>query len=168
MALVLSGSIDISGSMTATTILVSSPGAAGMVSSSAQITELAPLMAYTSSLKGAIEVSGQNVNVLGTLTAQEIHTTYVTSSVLFQSGSTKFGNSYDDRHEFTGSLIASGTVGIGVTPNAWDLFSALQLGGNTYSAIASSNNYLNVSTNTFYDGTDWKYITTNSTTRTSR
>ena len=165
MALVLSGSIDISGSMTATTIIVSAPGAAGMVSSSAQITELAPLMAYTASLKGAIEVSGQNVNILGTLTAQEIYTTYVTSSVLFQSGSTKFGNSYDDRHEFTGSLIASGTVGIGVTPNAWDLFSALQLGGNTYSAIASSNNYLNVSTNTFYDGTDWKYITTNSTTR---
>jgi hypothetical protein len=57
MALVLSGSIDISGSMTATTILISSPGAAGMVSSSAQITELAPLMAYTASLKGAAIVS---------------------------------------------------------------------------------------------------------------
>jgi len=37
MALVLSGSIDISGSMTATTIIVSAPGAAGMVSSSQQI-----------------------------------------------------------------------------------------------------------------------------------
>ena len=57
MALVLSGSIDISGSMTATTILISSPGAAGMVSSSAQIKELAPLMAYTASLKGAAIVS---------------------------------------------------------------------------------------------------------------
>ena len=57
MALVLSGSVDISGSMTATTILISSPGAAGMVSSSAQITELAPLMAYTASLKGAAIVS---------------------------------------------------------------------------------------------------------------
>jgi hypothetical protein len=43
--------------MTATTILISSPGAAGMVSSSAQITELAPLMAYTASLKGAAIVS---------------------------------------------------------------------------------------------------------------
>ena len=67
MALVLSGSIDISGSMTATTILVSSPGAAGMVSSSAQITELAPLMAYTASLKGAAIVSSsqqvQNYNL---------------------------------------------------------------------------------------------------------
>ena len=57
MALVLSGSIDISGSMTATTIIVSSPGVAGMVSSSAQITELAPLMAYTASLKAAAIVS---------------------------------------------------------------------------------------------------------------
>ena len=57
MALVLSGSIDISGSMTATTIVVSAPGVAGMVSSSAQITELAPLMAYTASLKGAAIVS---------------------------------------------------------------------------------------------------------------
>ena len=57
MPLVLSGSVDISGSMTATTILVSSPGGGGMVSSSAQITELAPLMAYTASLKGAAIVS---------------------------------------------------------------------------------------------------------------
>jgi len=57
MALVLSGSIDISGSMTATTIIVSAPGVAGMVSSSAQIKELAPLMAYTASLKGAAIVS---------------------------------------------------------------------------------------------------------------
>jgi hypothetical protein len=50
MALVLSGSIDISGSMTATTIIVSAPGVAGMVSSSAQIRELVPLMQTTASL----------------------------------------------------------------------------------------------------------------------
>jgi hypothetical protein len=37
MPLILSGSVDISGSMTATTIVVSAPGAAGMVSSSQQI-----------------------------------------------------------------------------------------------------------------------------------
>ena len=120
MALVLSGSIDISGSMTATTIIVSAPGAAGMVSSSNQLVELntatgsikgeiAGIETYTASLKGAIEVSGQNVNVLGTLTAQEIYTTYVTSSVMFKSGSNKFGNSGDDKHEFTGSIKISGS-----------------------------------------------------------
>ena len=121
MALVLSGSINISGSMTATTIVVSAPGAPGMVSSSNQLVELntatgsikgeiAGIEAYTASLKGAIEVSGQNVNVLGTITAQQFNVTYVSSSVMYQSGSNKFGNSSDDRHEFTGSLFTSGSV----------------------------------------------------------
>ena len=48
MALVLSGSIDISGSMTATTIIVSAPGSSGMVSSSQQIQNY-NLFAQTSS-----------------------------------------------------------------------------------------------------------------------
>ena len=48
MPLILSGSVDISGSMTATTILVSSPGAGGMVSSSQQIQNY-NLFAVTSS-----------------------------------------------------------------------------------------------------------------------
>jgi hypothetical protein len=48
MPLILSGSVDISGSMTATTILVSAPGAGGMVSSSAQIQNY-NLFAVTSS-----------------------------------------------------------------------------------------------------------------------
>ena len=74
MGVDFSGSLNISGSMTATTIIVSAPGAPGMVSSSNQLVELNTatgsligitngLTAYTASLKGAIEVSGQNVNV---------------------------------------------------------------------------------------------------------
>ena len=51
-----------------------------------------------------------DVNIDGTLTAREIHTTYVTSSVLYQSGSTKFGDTSDDLHQFTGSLRTSGSV----------------------------------------------------------
>ena len=66
--------------------------------------------AYTASLKGAIVVSGTNVEVLGTLTAQEIYTTYVTSSVMYQSGSTKFGDTSDDTHQITGSLNVTGSV----------------------------------------------------------
>jgi hypothetical protein len=65
MALELSGSINISGSMTATTIVVSSPGVAGMVSSSAQIGELVPLMQSTSSINNLtgslITTSSNNV-----------------------------------------------------------------------------------------------------------
>ena len=48
MPLILSGSVNISGSMTATTILVSAPGAGGMVSSSQQIQNY-NLFAVTSS-----------------------------------------------------------------------------------------------------------------------
>ena len=69
--------------------------------------EIAGIEAYTASLKGAIEVSGQNVNVLGMITAQQFNVTYVSSSVMYQSGSTKLGNSSDDKHEITGSLNTS-------------------------------------------------------------
>jgi len=58
----------------------------------------------------------------GTVTAQEFHAEFVSSSIIYESGSTKFGNSLDDYHDFTGSLHVSGTVhhilgdvGIGVT-----------------------------------------------------
>jgi hypothetical protein len=60
--------------------------------------------AYTASLKNAFTIDSNNdVYFSGKITTQEVHTTYTTSSVLFQSGSTKFGNSSDDIHEFTGS-----------------------------------------------------------------
>jgi hypothetical protein len=73
MPLVLSGSVDISGSMTATTILVSSPGGGGMVSSSQQIQNY-NLFAVTSSantfygnqnITGSLNISG-SLNVGGT------------------------------------------------------------------------------------------------------
>ena len=66
MPLILSGSVDISGSMTATTIIVSSPGGGGMVSSSQQIQNY-NLFAVTSSantfygnqtINGTLGVSG--------------------------------------------------------------------------------------------------------------
>ena len=45
----------------------------------------------------------------GTLTAQEIHTEFTSASILFDSGSTKFGDSGDDIHHMTGSLKVSGS-----------------------------------------------------------
>ena len=75
--------------------------------------EINGIEAYTASLKGAIEVSGQNVNVLGMITAQQFNVTYVSSSIMYQSGSTEFGDTSDDRHLFTGSLIVSGTLNVG-------------------------------------------------------
>ena len=46
----------------------------------------------------------------GTLTAQEIHTEIESASIIFTSGSTLFGNTPDDTHIFTGSLLISGSI----------------------------------------------------------
>jgi hypothetical protein len=46
----------------------------------------------------------------GTITAKEIHVEYVSSSVLYESGSTKFGDSIDDIHSITGSVLVDGKV----------------------------------------------------------
>ena len=57
---------------------------------------------------GNVTVSG-NMTVLGTLTAQEFKTTFVSSSILFESGSTKLGDTTNDTHERTGSLNVTGS-----------------------------------------------------------
>ena len=54
-------------------------------------------------------VTGDMV-VGGTLTAQEIHTEIESASIIFTSGSTKFGDTSDDTHEFTGSILVKGNL----------------------------------------------------------
>lgn len=49
-----------------------------------------------------------NLTVTGTLIAQEYHTEYVSASIIYESGSTQFGDTIDDTHNFTGSLYISG------------------------------------------------------------
>jgi len=55
---------------------------------------------------------GGDLTVTGKITAREFHTTFVSASIIYQSGSTQFGNSSDDTHIFTGK------VGVGATPTA--------------------------------------------------
>ena len=88
MALVLSGSIDISGSMTATTIVVSAPGVAGMVSSSAQIRELVPLMQTTASLNSSTSSLIAITNGLMAVTASMKAASIVSSSQQIQNYNT--------------------------------------------------------------------------------
>ena len=60
---------------------------------------------------GNVTVNG-DMTVLGTLTAQEIKTTYVSSSIIFESGSTRFGDTTDDTHERTGSVNITGSLSL--------------------------------------------------------
>ena len=68
----------------------------------------------------SIDLDGLHINtntsitgslfVDGILTAKELHIDYVTSSVLYTSGSTKFGDTLDDTHNFTGSVNITGSI----------------------------------------------------------
>jgi hypothetical protein len=48
--------------------------------------------------------------VTGFIETQELRTTYISSSILYRSGSTKFGDELGDTHSFTGSLTVSGSI----------------------------------------------------------
>jgi hypothetical protein len=72
-------------------------------------------MANEFKIKNGLVVSGSaeienNLTVRGTITADEYHISVVSSSVLYESGSTRFGDSLDDSHEFTGSLNVTGSI----------------------------------------------------------
>ena len=79
---------------------------------------IATLNAATSSylLNNANQTLTGDLVVTGDLTAQKFNTELVSSSVIFESGSTIFGNSADDIHAFSGSLKVSGSI------DAQDLF----------------------------------------------
>jgi hypothetical protein len=128
---VLSGSIqiasDISGSSTALSsslavdIAVNSQASSSLASrvtaNSSSIetnaTSISTLTAQTSSyLSNTTDTLNGNLTVTGTITAQEFNTEYISSSVIYESGSTKFGDSADDTHTFTGSVDILGRLGI--------------------------------------------------------
>ena len=66
---------------------------------------------------GGLTVNG-NATITGTLTAQQFNTEYVSSSIIFESGSTKFGDSSDDVHSFTGSINLTGSANTYLTIKA--------------------------------------------------
>lgn len=63
----------------------------------------------TGSTFNILNISG-NLTVDGKITAQEYHTEVISASIIYESGSTKFGNDSSDTHQFSGSILLSGTL----------------------------------------------------------
>jgi hypothetical protein len=61
------------------------------------------------------EVNIANLRVTGTASIDMFVTTYYSSSIIYASGSTKFGDSADDTHQYTGSLGVSGSLRVNGT-----------------------------------------------------
>ena len=66
--------------------------------------------ASSSYLLNTTDILDGDLTVTGKITAQEFHTEFVSASILYDSGSTQFGNSADDTHVFTGSLNIKGNA----------------------------------------------------------
>ena len=57
-------------------------------------------------------IGSGSLTVLGTVTAEKIETELTQSVTLFESGSTKFGDTSDDTHQFSGSMQVSGSLSL--------------------------------------------------------
>lgn len=58
---------------------------------------------------GSVSMSGDLI-IDGTASITYLVTTFESASIIYASGSTKFGNSLDDTHEFTGSVTITGSL----------------------------------------------------------
>jgi len=59
-------------------------------------------------ISGSLGITS-DLTVLGAVNAKQFNISIISSSVLFESGSSKFGNTSDDIHSFTGSVQVSGS-----------------------------------------------------------
>jgi hypothetical protein len=195
------GSVTITGTLTAGSIVGSISASNGVVSGSSQIIGiLSSLNSYTASyattgsnqFTGSQNITGSlratltgsfgslqvndtlNVNhgittisgslgitsdltVLGVINARQFNISVISSSVLFESGSSRFGNTSDDTHDFTGSVNVTGSlyvngsqVGIAPGPNTYDFNLDPEAAGTVnYIVDSTENTYALAQTGSF-------------------
>jgi len=79
----------------------------------------------------------QDLTVLGTLTAEKIETEVTQSVTLFESGSTIFGDTSDDTHQFSGSFLTSGSLKLATSIS--EISNDTSLTDSNASGIATEN-----------------------------
>ena len=78
------------------------------------------------------------MTLTGKLTAQEFHTEFTSASIIFSSGSNKFGDDLTDKHEFTGSIIASSSLQVTGSISTSGSVTAESFSGIFSGAVSSS------------------------------
>lgn len=83
-------------------------------------------LSASAALTGSLGIDG-DLTVLGTVNARQFNISIISSSVFYESGSSKIGNTLDDTHSFTGSVSITGSllvngseVGVAAGPNTFD------------------------------------------------
>ena len=192
------GSVTITGTLTAGSIVGSISASNGVVSGSSQITLSSGIgyskLATTGSnqftdsqnITGSLRATGtgsfgslkvndtltinhgeaiisgsalvtSDLTILGQVNARQFNISVISSSVLFESGSSRFGNTSDDTHDFTGSVQVTGSlyvngsqVGIAPGPNTYDFNLDPNAAGTVnYITDSTSNTYALAQTGSF-------------------
>ena len=95
----------------------------------------ASIAAITASLGQPVntdsDVTFGNITSTGTITAVEVHTTFVSSSITVTSGSNNFGDATDDHHSFTGSVSVSSSLSIAGSATVDGTLTADEIGAFT-------------------------------------
>lgn len=119
---------------------------------------------HTNYLKNTTDTLTGDLTVTGRISATEINTTYVSSSIAFSSGSNIFGDESSDLHQFTGSVDINGNLAIPGFPDVSASLASLAASSGSSNVSISSNvnnniitatgtDTLNGETNLTFDGT---------------
>jgi cytoskeletal protein CcmA (bactofilin family) len=98
------GSITITGVLTAESIRTTLTASFG----SLKVNDTLTINHGETIISGSALVTS-DLTILGAVNARQFNISVISSSVLFESGSSRFGNTSDDIHSFTGSLQISGS-----------------------------------------------------------
>ena len=103
-----------------------------------------------SSITGDINITGSvtttgdftvtgNATIGGVLTAREYHTEFVSASIIFASGSTRFGDTTDDTHHFTGSMLMTGSLVLNSSAAMIEISNDTSLADGSATALVTEN-----------------------------
>jgi hypothetical protein len=119
------------------------------------------------SLSGSLNLSG-SLTTTGTITATTLVVETITSSISSITGSTNFGSLVTDTHQFTGSLLVTGSLNlVGTSPSmtisssgAGAIGQFLNTAGNTVIGMDNLGGYFIPSQKgtAIYDGSGTKYL----------
>jgi hypothetical protein len=99
------GDLDVLGSVSGSALRVTGTGSF----ESLQVNDTLTVNHGTTIISGSQLVTS-DLTVLGQVNARQFNISIISSSVLYESGSSNFGNSLDDIHTFTGSVNINGNV----------------------------------------------------------
>src|SRR6056300_1975327 len=110
------------------------------------------------SMNSTLFVQG-DITTSGSVVAQQFRTEFVSESIIFASGSTRFGDSSDDKHRYTGSIEITGNISSSFTSTG--SFGNLKLADFGGLPFASGSDVQGI-LDTYASGSDLQVILTES------